>query len=69
MLDVVYIGDTLKRLRIRAALSQTELADKAGVNRAAVNRIEGNRVEPHMRTVRKLARALDVPPHELTEGS
>jgi transcriptional regulator with XRE-family HTH domain len=66
--QVVYIGDNLKQLRIEAALSQIELADKAGVNRAAVNRIERNRTEPHMRTVRKLAAALDVEPRALTVG-
>lgn len=64
----VYIGENLERLRLRAALSQIELAKKAGVTPAAVNRIERNRVEPQMRTVRKLAKALDVEPHVLIEG-
>ena len=64
----VYIGENLERLRLRAALSQIELAKKAGVTPAAVNRIERNRVEPQMRTVRKLAEALDVEPHVLIEG-
>ena len=64
----VYIGENLERLRLRAALSQLELAKKAGVTPAAVNRIERNRVEPQMRTVRKLAKALDVEPRVLLEG-
>jgi DNA-binding XRE family transcriptional regulator len=64
----VYIGENLERLRLRAALSQIELAKKAGVTPAAVNRIERNRVEPQMRTVRKLAKALDVEPRVLIEG-
>ena len=63
----VYIGENLERLRLRAALSQIELAKKAGVTPEAVNRIERNRVEPQMRTVRKLAKALDVEPHVLIE--
>jgi transcriptional regulator with XRE-family HTH domain len=66
--NVVYIGENLKKQRLRAALSQIELADKADVNRAAVNRIERDKVEPHMRTVRKLAEALNVPPRVLIEG-
>jgi len=65
---LVHIGDNLKTLRLRAAISQTELAEKADVAAAAVNRIERNKVEPHMRTVRKLARALEVEPVELIEG-
>jgi transcriptional regulator with XRE-family HTH domain len=64
----VYIGENLERLRLRAALSQIELAEKAEVTPAAVNRIERNRVEPQMRTVRKLAKALEVEPHVLIEG-
>ena len=64
----VYIGENLERLRFRAALSQIELAKKAGVTPAAVSRIERNRVEPQMRTVRKLAKALEVEPRVLIEG-
>ena len=69
MARAVYIGENLERLRLRAALSQIELARKAGVAPAAVNRIERNLVEPQMRTVRKLAKALEVEPHMLIEGS
>ena len=62
---VVYIGDRLKTLRIRRALTQQELADRAGVSSNAINRIELNKAEPHMSTLRKLAKALDVDPAEL----
>jgi transcriptional regulator with XRE-family HTH domain len=62
---VVYIGDRLKNLRIRRALTQQELADRAGVSSNAINRIELNKAEPHMSTLRKLAKALDVDPTEL----
>jgi transcriptional regulator with XRE-family HTH domain len=62
---VVYIGDRLKTLRIRRALTQQELAEKAGISKTALNRIELNKAEPHMSTLRKLANALDVDPTEL----
>jgi transcriptional regulator with XRE-family HTH domain len=65
MQAVVYIGDRLKNLRIRRALTQQELADRAGVSSNALNRIEQNKAEPHMSTLRKLAKALDVDPTEL----
>jgi transcriptional regulator with XRE-family HTH domain len=65
MQAVVYIGDRLKDARIRRALTQEELAEKAGVNAATVARLERNRTEPHMSTLRKLAKALDVDPTEL----
>jgi transcriptional regulator with XRE-family HTH domain len=62
---VVYIGNRLKNLRIRRALTQQELADRAGVSSNAINRIELDKAEPHMSTLRKLAKALDVDPSEL----
>jgi len=67
MQAVVYIGDRLKRLRIRRALTQQELAERAGISTNALNRIELNKAEPHMSTLRKLAHALGVDPTELIE--
>jgi transcriptional regulator with XRE-family HTH domain len=68
MQHMVYIGDRLKDVRIERALTQQELADKAGIGKNTVNRIELNLAEPHMSTVRKLAQALDVDPARLTKG-
>ena len=66
--EVVLIGDRLKDLRIEMALTQAELAARAGVNTATVARLERNETEPHMPTVRKLAAALGVQPRALTKG-
>jgi transcriptional regulator with XRE-family HTH domain len=68
MQAVVYIGNKLKDLRIEQALTQRELADKAGIGVNTVNRIELNETEPHMTTVRKLAAALGVEPRRLTKA-
>ncbi len=68
MQAVVYIGDRLKALRVEQALTQEELADKAGVAPNTVARLERNETEPHMSTLRKLAHALDVAPTELVKG-
>jgi transcriptional regulator with XRE-family HTH domain len=65
MLVVVKIGDRLRDLRVRRALTQEELADKADVGTNTVARLEHNETEPHMSTLRKLARALNVDPSEL----
>ena len=62
---VVYVGDNLKRLRVLNALTQAELAQKAGLTPAAVARIERNEAEPRMTTLRKLAEALGIEPREL----
>ena len=65
MQAVVYIGDRLKNLRIRRALTQQELAERASISTNALNKIELNKAEPHMSTLRKLAKALDVDPTAL----
>ena len=66
---VIKIGDSLRRLRERRALRQEDLAELAGVGKNTVNRIEKDRTEPHMTTVRKLAEALGVEPHELIDDA
>ena len=62
---VVYVGEKLKQIRTRRLLTQEELAEKAGVSAATVVNVERNNQEPHFRTIRKLAKALDVDPTEL----
>lgn len=69
MAGVVYVGDTLKDLRIRKAWTQEQLAEKAGLGKNTVNRIEGNRTEPRMPTLSKLAKALGVDPAELVRNT
>ena len=69
MQSVVYVGDNLKALRIERALTQEELANKAGVAPNTVARLERNETEPHMSTARKLAAALEIVPRELMRGA
>jgi transcriptional regulator with XRE-family HTH domain len=62
---VVYVGEKLKQIRTRRLLTQEELAEKAGVSAATVVNVERNNQEPHFRTIRKLAKALEIDPTEL----
>ncbi len=62
---VVHVGENLKRLRTLNALTQAQLAERAGLTTAAVARIERDENEPRMTTLRKLADALGVEPREL----
>lgn len=57
----------LRELRERASLSQMELAERSGVSRATIADLERDKRTPHPRTRRKLAEALGVDPHELSE--
>jgi transcriptional regulator with XRE-family HTH domain len=57
----------LKDIRQRKALTQQQLAERAGVNRVTIARIEGGKDEPFPTTVRKVADALGVEPEDLLE--
>jgi len=55
----------LKELRVRAALSQRDLAKAAGVAHTTIVRLEGGDPNVLPSTLRKLAKALRVKPTEL----
>jgi transcriptional regulator with XRE-family HTH domain len=57
----------LKDVRQRKALTQQQLADRAGVNRVTIARIETGKDEPFPTTLRKVADALGVEPEDLVE--
>jgi transcriptional regulator with XRE-family HTH domain len=62
---VVYIGEKLREVRTKRLLTQDELAEKASVSQSTIANIERNNAEPQFRTIRKLAKALDVDPTNL----
>lgn len=64
---VVHIGERLKKVRTRRLLTQQELAEKAGMSPSTIVNIERDQAEPHFRTIRKLAKALDVDPTSLLD--
>ena len=57
----------LRQVRERKALTQEELAAKAGITRTALSRLESGAAEPRPSTVRKLAAALSVEPEALMD--
>jgi transcriptional regulator with XRE-family HTH domain len=62
-------GDRLRKVRDERLLSQRELAERAGLSPTTILKLETARVdEPHPRTIRKLADALEVDPDELLRG-
>lgn len=59
-------GDTLKRLRERKGLTQTELASRVGVTAAYISMLEsGAKGNPTLGIVRRLTKALGVSVTEL----
>ncbi len=58
----------LRVLRERAALTQDELAEQAGIHRVSIANIERGAKGAQAKTVRKLARVLGVKPADLMEA-
>ena len=65
-LSAIAMNGNVRRLRVRKALSQRDLAALANISVSTLNRIETGQRKPMPRTVRKLAEALKVTPEELT---
>ena len=55
----------LKELRIKAVLSQEDLARYANISAATVNRLEQGKQKPNFKTIRKLAKAFGVKPGDI----
>jgi transcriptional regulator with XRE-family HTH domain len=67
-IEAVKIGRNLRRLREDRLLTQAELAERAGIALSSLVRIENDQVDPRFSSIRKLAKALDVDPRELTKS-
>ena len=63
-----HFGLNLRWARERMGISQEALANEASVDRAAISVFERGRRDPNLRTVLRLARALEVPPGMLLRG-
>jgi transcriptional regulator with XRE-family HTH domain len=61
-------GVNLRRLRIKANLSQERLALLAGLHRTEVSLLERGRREPRIGTVVRLAGPLEVSSNDLLDG-
>ena len=60
--------DRLRVLRMRAVMSQEQLADRSGVARDTISKLETGQRRAYPSTIRKLALGLDVRPQMLMGG-
>jgi transcriptional regulator with XRE-family HTH domain len=58
-------GQNLRVARRRKGISQDDLARGSGVDRTAISTYERGRREPNLRTIVRLAQALEIAPAEL----
>lgn len=56
---------TLKQMRLRRAMSATELAREATISTSTITAIEDKDAQPRMSTMRKLAAALGCEPQDI----
>jgi transcriptional regulator with XRE-family HTH domain len=61
----VIIGDRLRTLREQKKLSQGDIEKRSGLLRAYLSRVENGYTIPTIETLKKWAKALDVPMYQL----
>lgn len=59
------LGEKIKRLRGEKDLTQEDLAAKAKIDFTTLNKIENNKRNPSLKTIEKIAKALEVSPKDL----
>ena len=64
----VQLGRRVQNIREKRGLSQTQLADMAGVGRAHLSQIENGAVDARIDTLHALAQALEMKLEELVRG-
>lgn len=68
MLVVDNVGTRVRTLRRARAFTQQELHERSGVAVSTIVAIERGEAEPQIKTLKKLAKALDVRPEHLVLG-
>jgi len=65
--DIIYksIGKKIKFLREKRGITQEKLAEKAGLSLDFIGKIEVNINKPGLRSLIKIANALDIPIKEI----
>lgn len=64
----VKVGRRVRYYRARRGITQVVLADRAEVTRANLSRIENGKIEGGIRTLERIAKALDVRLRDLVDG-
>lgn len=63
--DAKKLGENLKKIRTSKSITQTEFAEKLGVDKSFVSNIENGKTNPTLSTITNLAQALGVSTNEL----
>jgi transcriptional regulator with XRE-family HTH domain len=63
------LGQNIREHRKERRMSQTELAQRAGVALMTISRLERGEHDPHVRTLSQIAKGLGVPLFELMRSA
>ncbi|MFA5736894.1 MAG: helix-turn-helix transcriptional regulator [Candidatus Paceibacterota bacterium] len=63
--DAKKLGENLKNIRTSKNITQTEFAEKLGVDKSFVSNIENGKTNPTLSTITNLAQTLGVSTNEL----
>jgi transcriptional regulator with XRE-family HTH domain len=64
---VATLGENLRAARQRLELTQEQVAERSGVHATEVSRIEAGKRDPKVSTLRRLAKAVEMPPGRLLD--
>jgi transcriptional regulator with XRE-family HTH domain len=65
--EIKQIGRNIRKYRIKKELTQLDLAAACGFDESAIGRLENGNTNPTIKTLLKLAKALDVKLTELVK--
>ena len=62
---ILYLGIHIRQLREKKNMSQQDLADDSGITKSQIARIERAKINTTVRTLIKIANALEIEPKDL----
>ena len=63
----IFVGEGLRRLRKSIGKTQDKLAHDSKLDRSYVGRLENDKADPSLFTIFKLAKGLEMEPHEVVK--
>ena len=58
---ITWVGKNIKKIRIEKGIKQIDLALKIGIEDSSLRRIEAGKTNPTIKTLYRIAKALEIP--------
>lgn len=65
--EIKQIGQNIRKYRLKKGFSQLDLAASSGFEESSIGRLENGKTNPTIKTLLKIARALDIKLSELVK--